>query len=529
MKFAKSILLAAGVSIGATPVVAAESDGSRILRTLQRFATQYVIMVSRTFVDLTYETLTIEPGTNDLILSGLTLFPVLDWDQEAACKVEIDRIVMADFNDLDHFQSTIEVSGLTLPNACFDPMVGSTLAGVGYNGLTADTMMIEIGYDLPSSAADVSVQASVVDAGNISLTAAFNYLWVRIDPDGNDDPVPSAWLREAELSFENAGLWEVLEPMIAAQFGDVNALPQMAQMMVGQSFTDGGTRAPTAAESAFVENLSAELARFIKEKNRIVLTAAPKDGVWLDEFTFEGGPAAIITALQPAISGVPLAYRGMIGPDQLQAALGGGALDDAERLRIGEALLSGIGAPRSVQDGRSLLQPLAEGWNGRAALLVSKAQADAGDVTGAYAMAMRALASGEAGAAGHADSLEPGLDVAQILQMQQAAAQAWPGKSGADSAIAAMIQSADVGGLRSMAHAAALGKKMPRAYDTAYFLASLAAAAGDKGAASLRDRLDRRFANAETDAWRTVAGDAANRALQEWMSTMGAKIADRVR
>jgi hypothetical protein len=69
---------------------------------------------------------------------------------------------------------------------------------------------------------------------------------------------------------------------------------------------------------------------------------------------------------------------------------------------------------------------------------------------------------------------------------------------------------------------------MPRSYGQAYYWASLAAAAGDRSSAGLRERLDRRFADAEgtaRDAWKGVAQSAAANAIQTWITGgLGARV-----
>ncbi len=64
--------------------------------------------------------------------------------------------------------------------------------------------------------------------------------------------------------------------MMTMQMGDLNAVPQMVQMGVGELLTDGGTRTPTPDETAFVQNLAAEIDRFLADRDRIVITAAPR-------------------------------------------------------------------------------------------------------------------------------------------------------------------------------------------------------------------------------------------------------------
>jgi hypothetical protein len=395
-------------------------------------------------------------------------------------------------------------------------------------------MAIESAYYLPSSAADLVVQASFVDAAEVALDAHFDYLFLRFPLAGSDDPeaaeaepIPVARLGSAELVFENHGLWQALEPMLTAQLGDLNALPQMVQMGAGELLSDGGTRTPTPEETAFADNLAAEIGRFLADRDRIVVTAAPEDGGVLLTEEMMASPGALIAALDPVVSATPSAYRALVAPAELEAALAGSdTLPPETRLRVGEALVTGIGAPRAPEAGRALLAPLAEAWNAPAALLSARAAKAAGDPQGAYAMALRAMAGGEAGAIALADALEPGLPLVAVLAAQNDALE-WPGAAESQAAAEQLIAAGDVAGMRRRAYATAAGSSRPRNYAHAYYWASLAAAAGDRGAASLRQRLDDRFAGQE--GWREAADGSANAALETWTGGLGKTLAAGVR
>ena len=529
MKFTKSLVLAAALGTTSLPALSAghEHQGQELLGLIQRISAHYQILLARTFVDLTYDSVAVSPDGMSVTINGAKIYPELPWDQDGNCMVEIDRLASHGVLSFDTLVSRMDISGVNMPAACFDPDMGGMMQSFGYDGLVADNMSVDIAYNLPASSAEISVQASVVDAADVSISATLDYFWFRIPLDGySDEPEPIAYLGEAEVSIVNNGLWDRLEPMVAAQMGDLNAVPQMIQMMGGQAL-GGPNGQPSPEAQAFLENLSAEVGRFVQEKNRLVITVAPERSVKLGPDAF-GSPGDAIALLKPEVSGVPLAYRRMVSPDELAAALGGGGgLDDDARLRVGEALITGIGAPRSLADGTALLAPLANGWNGTAAMLVAQAQSAGGDSVGGYAMAMRALASGEAGAVTLADELEGDLSVGDMLTAQEAQMDAWPGAADATNALKGMLGAGDVGGLRRMANQAAIGKGMPRDYVTAYFLASLAAAGGDKGAANLRDRLDDRFG--DDSAWQAAASAAAGEALRTWTGGLGATIANSVK
>ena len=528
------LALAPGGPSGPTPARAENQllEGA-IMQTLTRIITQYTLLAVRTAVDLTYENLTVDPHTGDVVISGLKLYPALDWDQDGACEVTIDRIAGSQDIGFDAILSRREITGVNVAPSCFPPEQSGMMAAFGYDGLTVDSMSVDLSYEFASSAADLTVHAAVKDAAVITLTAGFDYVWITgVIPDTgnyNGDPYPVGLLSEAEIAIENRGIFERLEPMLTSQLGDLNAAPGMVQGVMMQGLSEGG-HTPTAQEAAFVENVASEIGRFIAEKNRIVLSVSQPDGVWLNESIFES-PGTAIAALNPVVSAAPLISRSLISTAELTAAINGqsATLDEAARLRVGGALLTGLGAPRSVVHGRALLQPMAEKWHPGASLLLAKALAADGESQQAYRMALRAAAGGESGGITVADNLEEKLGADFILGAQTEAAQSWPGAAERQGADQALIEAADIGAIRERAHAAALGKGGPRSYGQAYYWASLAAAAGDRSSAGLRDRLDRRFAGAEgaaRDAWKGVATGAAANAIQTWTNGgLGAAVA----
>jgi hypothetical protein len=526
----------AGLAIAAAaPASAQEITAATALQMLQRMILQYGVLVSRSFIDLTYENIAVEPGTGDVILTGLRLYPELDWDQDRRCVISVTRLVTADAYGRETLGSTLALDGVEIPPPCLQPEASATLSAFGYDGLEIENVAIDLDYHIPSSSADLALSASVANAAEIGLTAHFDYLWFRVPVTDPSDPaaatadaVPVARLGRAELILRNDGLFEALEPMIAEQFGgDLSAIPQNVQMSLGEALTEGGTRTPTAEETAFVDELATGLARFIENRDRIVITVEPEGGSVLLTEEMTGSPAALIAALDPVVSAVPSAFRRMIAPAELAAALSGGAtLDDETRLRVGEALVTGVGAPRAVAAGRALLAPLAEDWDPRAALLTASADREAGDPQAAYSMALRAMAGGESAAIGLADELEAELPLVVVLNAQADIGDGWPGADEAVAEADRLISEGDVAGIRERAQAAALGRDRPRDYAEAYFWASLAAAAGDRRAAALRERLDARFAG--QNGWaETVAAQQAN-ALETWTGGLAETIAARM-
>ena len=501
------------------------ADAKDLIALIQRIASHYAILTARSFVDLTYDQLTIEPGTNNMVISGLKIYPILDWDKEGKCQISVERVVTGDVYSFETVSTGIDIAGVSVPSACLDPNVAGMVASFGYETITIDQASIEVAYNLPDSSGDLVIQAAVKDAMDISVNAEFSYIWFNLPIDGRGDPTPVVQLGSAEVAIENKGIWEKLEPMVGAQMGDVNQVPQMIQMGLGQMLTEGGARQPSDAEQAFVQNLADEVARFLKEKNRLVITAAPEDGVWLDESAFDS-PQNLISALRPSVSAVPAALRLIIAPADLTAALSGSP-DAATALRVGEALVTGIGAPRSVNDGAKLLSPLASSGNGKAAALLAKAYSDTGEAAKGYEMAMIALAAGEMSALGVADSLENDLPLADVLRIQGAVLNSWNDPNGFGAAMEAAGKAGDVGAIRKAASALSIGSGAPRSYEAAYLMATLAAAGGDRGADKLRDRLNRRFG--DDAAWRAAVAKTEAEAVSIWTSGVGKAVTDRAK
>jgi TPR repeat protein len=524
---AAAFILALGSGWTAAPG-AARADTTLIdgltLRTVTRIMAQYTLLAVRTVVDLTYDHLAVDPHTGDVVVTGLNLYPKLDWDQDNSCVVEIGRIASAKKTGFDVIESQMELTGVTVAPSCFEPEQAAMMTAFGYDGLTIDSLSIDTSYEFGSSAADLTIHAAVQDAAAVTITADFDYVWITgLIPDERNrggDPYPVGLLSEAEISIENRGVFERLEPMLGAQLGDLQAVPQMITAILMDALSDGGTRSPDAAETEFVNNVAGEVGRFISDKNRVVLSVAPPGGVWLTPDIFEN-PTVAINVLRPVASAAPLVSRSLIAPVELMAAINGQAatLNEEATLRVGAALLSGLGAPRSVAHGQELLLPLASDWHAEASLLLAEALAEDGEDEQAYHLALRAAAGGETRGMTLADNLEETLDPGFVLGAQAASANDWPGTTQRQAADAALIESADIGALRERAHAAALGKAGPRNYADAYYWASLAAAAGDSSSAGLRERLDRRFGGTEgaaRDAWKTESQAAAAKAIETW-------------
>lgn len=552
-RIAAAVLAAALVSLPALPAPAQE-DGffERAERFLRRIGVQYAILAVRAQMDLTYESLSIDPRNNDAVLTGVRLWPrgMEDWE----CEVRIDRLRAGDLHDLSRLRSLVFVNGVTVPGACFETAGRAMLASFGFETIEVESMAVDLAYDFPSSAGSLGLQAAVRDAGDLSLAAEFDYVYFRAggsaappvaadedgenedgDEDGDEGETepeagvgpagPVAVLSSIELVFENDELFQRLEPLIAAQMGDPAAVPAFVAGALADGITGGGARPLTGEERAFLERLEAELERFVRDKDRLVIRGESERGVLLTDAGLANA-GAVLAAMAPEVSATTRAERDLLPPDEIAAALGGGAgLDPAARLRIGRALATGEGAPRAPGAAAAVLAPLAEDWDGEANMLLARTLAEAGSVREAYAHALRAMAAGAPGAIGLGDELEARLDLAEVLALQDEAAAALPAAMAADTG--ALIGGAAIDAIRARAADLAAGSGAPRDYAGAWYWAALAGAAGDRVARALMSRLDASFAGEgpEGAAWAAARDAAGARALETWTAGFGAAVA----
>jgi hypothetical protein len=504
-----------------TQAQSAEAIGQYLHNVLRAYA----VLALRSVVEFTYETISVEPlqGTT---VTGLRFHPRPPWDESGECRITIDRAAITGIVGVERIGQTIEATGVRVAGACLEPEVAGTLDQIGYRDIVADAAVIEIAYDLPTSSAKLTMQAGIADAANVTLTADFAYLWVKglIE----DEPQPVAWLRSAELSIENAGLWERVEPMVAGAVGDPKQLPGMLRGGIEGELVPQDGR-PSAEVRAFLDSLEDSVADFVAAGGRLTVTAAPDGGVWLDEEAFSG-PDALVAALQPVVSTVAHRALGVVDPALVAKAVAAAPdLSEADRLAAGLALMSGIGAPRDRVAGLAVLTPLAEAGNAEAAMALAEGLAQAGDAPSAYSWALRAMAGGTPGAVALADRLEENIAARAIRDTQTQVLASFAADPGLAAHRAEVLASPEAGRLRKLAFDLMLGRGVPRNYEQAYLWATLAAAAGDRTAANLRDGLDARALRKGGQPWREVFDGAAAAALKMWSDEgLGAALRARV-
>ncbi len=492
---------------------------------IQRLLVQQMLLLGRGYLDLRYEHLAIEPGTNALVLSGLTLYPLVEPEQDPECEIAIDQMVVEGNLGLDAITIGWEATGARFPSSCFGSEGRDILTEAGYENILFDSASMEFAYSLPDSSARIAVRLAVRDAAVLGLGAEFDRLWLtETMSEMFENPSLLGTVSQAEFTVEDLGLARRIMPIILEQAGlDDTDVPGMLRTAFLEMLEIDESQPLSEEEQAFAEELSAGITAFWQDRRPLVVTVHPVDDVYSDDiFLLSDGDR--LGFLRPKVSNLPSSLRSIVPPADVAAALADAAsLDDATRIKIGTALLTGDGAPRSIEAGARILLPVAKDRSGEAAVILAKAYQSVGRNGEAYRMALVALASGDRGAAAIADELERSMPLAEIMAVQDEAGVDWPGRTGFETAIDAAVADGDVRAIAAHAHAASAGRDLPRSFGDAYMLATLAAASGDRSAARLRDRLDRRFGG---DAhWRSVSGEASDEALARWIDGgMGAAV-----
>ena len=474
LPFAFTVLVASLVS-GALGNAHATHGAQNPSPLFQRILVQHMLLLGRGFLDLRYEHLAFEPGTNAIVLSGLRLFPPVDLAQDQECEIKIDQMVFDGTFGLNEISVGWEASGVQVPNSCFGPEARDVLTRAGYENTLFETTSMDVSYFLPDSSARLAVRTAVRDALVLSLGADFDFLWLAHPLVGAfDDTYLFGEVSQAEFTVEDLGLVRRIEPILLERAGlgkqDIllvlqTAVLQMLKIDESQPLTD--------AEQAFVEELSAGVSALWEHRQPLVVTVNPVDLVYSDDF-FLASEGDRLSFLRPRVSNLPTALRSIIPPAEVAAALTDAAsLDDTSRMKIGTALLTGDGAPRSIEAGARILLPFARDWSGEAAAILANAYRLAERYEDAYRMALIAMASGEWSGAAVADELELRMPPFEVLALQDEVSTDWPGTAGFENAVNAAVAEGDVRAIAGHARAVAAGRDVPRSFGTAYMLATL--------------------------------------------------------
>lgn len=515
-------LLTTAAAVALLPAAASAQDKLTLwdvfsLDRLVQSGLQSVVGLVRTQMDLVYEDLSVDLRRSKVTMSGITAWPFFDWDFDLACQIDIDSLSLSanPINQIERVSFKARITGMTLQPACLPEEMQEAIGFAGLSELTVPRMTFDVDYGVPGSDALIRMFADVADVGTIDAMGDFSYFWF----DGRDDmeePEPVWFLRRATLAIENKGIWEAVSGELPPFVTDPASLGGLSGMMregLLEMAREGNPDASTITDEqqAFLDSAMTAWEGFLANPESLVLETGIDGDAYIDIYAIEDDPAELFYILQPTVALVPARVTEALSADLLRAAMSDDAsLTDADRLTVGEALISGVGAPRNVAEGMKLLMPLAEGGDPEAALMVAEALS-ATDANAAYLWALRAGRAGAAGAAAMLDTLERDMAFATVLQLQDQL-------SGNDSHPGSALRT--VSTIRDQAAMRLSGVGMARHYGIAAMWAMLAKAAGDPEAADILQEIDVTVELEGTDAaiaWAEVEAEFAALAMEVWI------------
>ena len=507
--------------LASTTLAHAQDDGSltaylEIIKP-DRILTQVIqfgVLALRTQADVTYEYLSVNIAAGETSLTGLSLWPLFDWDENIECEITADRIAAnsVPITRVDRYLARVTVTGLSATAACLPPDQQPMLEMAGLDGIAVPSMTVEIDYDFPSSGLVMRSFAEVEGLATVDVMADFAYAWfdTRVDP---DNPEPVLFLSDFRMTLENDGGFDALRALLPAGATDPASAGQVAEGAVGALIGDanrsaapddgGDPSALTDAQRAFVAEAAEAWAAFVESPDRLVLETAIDDSIYLDLLTYEEDPRPLFEDLRPSIGLAPRSAEDAIPSDLLSQALAEpDGLSEADRRRVGTALLTGRGAPRSIEQGAELLRGFADEGDADVAALLAGALAET-DPARAYVYALVAGAGGADGAAPLLDGLERDLPADQIASAQIEVA-------GPAEPLDALPSAAEA---RRLALAHLSGSGAVRSYELASLYARLGAAMDDAASEALLSQIDARMAD---EAFAEVEARVSDAAVRTW-------------
>lgn len=513
--------MAAALCVGLAAPAQAEGDpkpGLLDLITVDNVAdslASIAISALRTQMEVEYEHLQTDILRGTVALTGVTLRPQLPHDRARQCGITVQRVSV----DLGQPAAALGVAtisatmvGMNAAIACVPRDVGLGLRSAGYNAIGLDRLTYEAEYVHSTGDIRVNGSAAVNDLAILDLEAAGAIL-PRLDQFGLPGD-PAIRVRRAVLGLQDQGGWERLSALVPENLRQPDVIQSLGTEELTNMLSNNGTRALTATERRFIEDLMEHVAGFVRDPGEITIEAQlPESGIVLEPEIYER-PEELLQALAPDARTAPLAQSELLDSAILER-LDSGDVTATERLDVARALLSGTGVPRAEALVPDILVPLIEedgAEAAEAALLTARAQAGT-DPAAAYLNTLTAATGRQPGAIAMLDRLEERLTTMQVIAVQDANLQA-------QASGTALPAGDDIRAVRAQALAYFTGLGAPRSYRQAYYFALIAEAAGDIGARPLREDIENRFANRGAEvraAWAGLRAEIQTRALTDWI------------
>lgn len=480
------------------------------------FVANAAIAALRTQMELEYDFLSTDLMRGSVSISGVVARPLLPYDQARQCVVTIDRAVL-NTDVAKPFEVASEMNlnliGARANSACLPREAAMAMRAAGMREIELDQFKIRAAYIYATG--ETSTDASLVINGFAALDySASGMILPRLGQFGPGDP--AFRVMRAVVSLKDMGGWAKVSAAIPPNFSDPETIKVIGTETVTQFMSNDGLRAVTAVERNFITQLMARVEDFVTDPGEITVEAnLPATGIVIEPELYDSEPQALIAALALEARATPLSRTRILGSADLAALSDPSDLGAARLLELGAALLDGNGVPKTPALVPGLLSPLMEdpaNAPNAAALIARALKGQQPDE--AYPYALTAAAGGIVGAVSLLDQLEGQMGTVDVLREQRDHPQATA------APLDAIQADNDPRQLRRLALAYYTGSDTVRSYAHAYYFALLAEAAGDIGAAALRQEIEGRFSARGDDvnaAWETLSADVQQQALSDWI------------
>ena len=472
------------------------------------------ISALRMVMEVEYEHLATDIMRGTVSMSGVTLRPQLPYDRARQCEITVQRagFDLGKFRpDLLASNGSVTMIGAIASIACLPRDVALGMRTAGYNQIELDRLVLEFDYVHGTGEIRFNGSAAVNNMLTADLSVALAIL-PRLDEFGSTGD-PAIRVHKAVLGIQDTGGWERLSSQIPDNLRQPEVIQGIGIEELTNALSNNGTRALTATEQRFIEDLMEHVAEFIRDPGEITIEAQlPDAGIVLEPQVY-GAPEELLQALGPDARTAPLAQSELLDPTLTSRI--NGTLSGPERLQLAAALLSGTGVPRAESLVPGVLSPLMNSSApeaAEAALLTARAQISV-DPAEAYRNALVASSASLPGAVPLLDMLEARLTTRDVIAAQDA--------NLAGAATMQVPGGNDIRAVRTLALRHFTGLGAPRSFRRAYYYALIAEAAGDIGARPLREDIEARFANRGDDVnnlWRDLRAETQEAALSDWIS-----------
>lgn len=489
---------------GSAALAAPNSDSFFTMPNLATGIIRTFVPTLRSFADIRYGSLEVTGSGKGIVMRDLHVTDIYGLDNCTVTIRELNIPSLALFPS-EVTNSGLEASDVNFGTACLGRQGMMAAAMLGRETITLSDLSLQARQVTGSGETRFSFHLTSPEVAHIQGNADLAYFSFTMSPPGLElgdadhgewpptgfeaqDPLPPTppfgvrgTLRGADVTVENLGLWQRIQPMLPM---DVT-VPGAFDVLV--SAPEG------SVQRGFQQETAQSLTAFSANPENAVLSVEirPPSPVPFNSHQLQT-PEDIVATFAPRVQ------NRLPGPT---VELISDPSDSPNPRDVGIALAKGEGVPRNSKRALELLEPWAN-ESDIALILAELLQQSAPDQ--AYRHALNAAQQGASAAPSMLDRLEADLPLETWAKLQPAANSALPEQA-----------FASVPALRALAYAYAEGAGQPRSYALAWRLASLAAATGDNEARFLQERLDNRFAGDAT--WAEMRDIAADQALKDWV------------